>query len=234
MDDNNEFKNEPKESLDYIFSFPIKYGFEDKDTFVKTFTVQDAIEVTNTKTKLDKVDAYGILIFGKDTIKNVLRTVSYTNSHSVVKAIHPNAKNGFYTYESYRYRWWSLDKKDIVLMIDDDYYIDNFGEEKSHKEISYSRFINSYLSNKEIFPLELNVYVDNQKSINILFNLTQQTTVNITLTDISGRTISNIKTNENMNAGNHNIKHNADLLASGIYIITINTIYGKESMRFFL
>jgi hypothetical protein len=66
---------------------------------------------------------------------------------------------------------------------------------------------------------------------NLKFRLSEQRNISITIHDISGRLIKSISNNENIGAGEHNIKMELNDIAAGMYLISIVCESGEQIVK---
>ena len=72
------------------------------------------------------------------------------------------------------------------------------------------------VANLEVYPNPVS------NNVNIEFNLTEQTNVTVSITDLLGKTIASV-VSEEMNAGNNQINYATSAIPNGVYLLKINT-----------
>lgn len=226
----------------YTQNFPIVYGQEAEDAYSETLSILPFYTIEINRTIHSEVDAFGTLIIGKDTFNDVVRVKDVVHRTGTVKPIHPEAKTGGHEANITEYTWWKNGMKvplfKIIQSNGTDTIINTKNEKKinttSYLSISYSKEIPQYLSDQQIFPLDLRLSVTANKMLQIFYKPSVQGKSQCVIMDASGKIIATLEESNTSPQQEQQLNYNASALASGLYFISVLNGSQKESIKVFL
>lgn len=226
----------------YSQSFPIVYGQVNEDAYVEQLSVLPFYIVESNSTIHSEVDAYGTLIIGSDTFNDVARVKDVIYRTGTVKPIHPKAKTGGHEARLIEYTWWKNGMKVPLFKIRKSEGTNTIINTKNEKKIdtisslilTYSKEIPQYLTDKQIFPLDLRVSVTSDKMLQVFYKPAIKGKSQCVIVDATGKLIATIEESNEALYQEQRFNYNASALASGLYFISVLNGSQKESIKIFL